>query len=340
MEKSTSKKINVGLFVIVGTILLITALYLVGKRQHFFSKNIQLYGIFTDVSGLQLGDNVRYSGVNVGTVSKIEMKEEGKITVGISVDADAAKFIKKDAIASIASDGLVGSMVVNIVPGENKDAKIVVSGDRIQVKSKISIDEILETFSKTNKSAALITSDLAKITQKVVEGKGALGAILSDTLLENDLRSSIAGMKSTAQGATKAMDKVNAIISKINYDQSAAEVLLSDPKSRAQIQTVFDNLEKSSQNINKVSENLNDYVHEIKTGKGVINELAKDPVLAKNIDSTVVNVKDATDKLNQNMEALKHNFLFRGYFRRLEKKKQKALEQSEVKPQINGKNLN
>lgn len=332
MEKSTSKKLKVGIFVIVGTILLITALYFVGNRQHLFTKNIQLYGIFTDVSGLQLGNNVRYSGVDVGTVSKIEMKEEGKIMVEMSVDKDAAKFIKEDAIASIASDGLVGSMVVNIVPSGNKAANSVVSGDQIKVKSKITIDEIMETFSKTNESAALITSDLAKITNRVVEGKGTLGAILSDTLMENDVRSSIAGMNATAKGASKAMDKVNAIISKINYDQSAAEVLLSDPKSRAQIQSVFANLEKSSQNINKVSENLNEYVREIKTGKGVINNLAKDPVLAKNIDSTVVNVKEATDKLNQNMEALKHNFLFRGYFRRLEKKKEKSLKESQVKP--------
>ena len=95
---------------------------------------------------------------------------------------------------------------------------------------------------------------------------------------------------------------------------------------------VFTNLEKSSQNINKVSESLDDYFHEIRTGKGTINYLAKDPVLAKNIDSTMINVKEASDKLNQNMEALKHNFLFRGYFRRLERQKEKDLKNKEVKP--------
>lgn len=332
MEKSTSKKISVGIFVLFGTILLITALYMVGKRQQLFSKNIHVFGIFTDVSGLQLGNNVRYSGVNVGTVSKIEIKEEGKISVEMSVDENAAKFIKKNAVANIASDGLVGSMVVNIVPGDNNVAKMIVSGDQIQVNSKITIDEILETFSKTNESAALITSDLAKITHKVVDGEGALGAILSDPLLENDLRSSIAGLKTTAQGATNAMDKVNAIISKIDYDHSAASVLLSDPKSRVQIQNVFTNLEKSGKNINKVSESLNDYVQEIKTGKGTINYLAKDTVLAKNIDSTMINVKEATDKFNQNMEALKHNFLFRGYFRKIERQKAKDLKKNEIKP--------
>ena len=323
MEKSTSKKMNVGIFVVLGTILLVTALYLVGKQQHLFSKNIQLYSVFTDVSGLQLGNNVRYSGVNVGTVSKIEMTAEGEITVEMSVDEQASRFIKKDAVATIASDGLVGSMVVNLVPGENKAAKVVVSGDNIEVKTKITVDEILETFSKTNESAALITSDLAKITHKVVDGQGALGAILSDSLLENDLRRSIAALKRTAEGTNIAMAKVNAVISKINYDQSAAAVLLSDPKSRRQIQDVFTNLEKSSQDINKVSKSLDSYVNEIKNGKGSLNYITKDEVLVKNIDSTVVNVKEATEKLNENMEALKHNFLFRGYFRKLEKQKEK-----------------
>lgn len=323
MEKSTSKKMNVGIFVVVGTILLVTALYLVGKQQHLFSKNIQLYSVFTDVSGLQLGNNVRYSGVNVGTVSKIEMTAEGEITVEMSVDEQASRFIKKDAVATIASDGLVGSMVVNLVPGENKAAKVVVSGDNIEVKTKITVDEILETFSKTNESAALITSDLAKITHKVVDGQGALGAILSDSLLENDLRRSIAALKRTAEGTNIAMAKVNAVISKINYDQSAAAVLLSDPKSRRQIQDVFTNLEKSSQDINKVSKSLDSYVNEIKNGKGSLNYITKDEVLVKNIDSTVVNVKEATEKLNENMEALKHNFLFRGYFRKLDKQKEK-----------------
>ncbi len=323
MGKSNSKKISVGIFVIVGTILLVTALYFVGKEQHLFSKNIKLYSVFADVSGLQLGNNVRYSGVNVGTVSKIEMKAEGEITVEMSVDEEAAQFMKKDAVATIASDGLVGSMVVNIVPGNDPAAKSVVSGDHIQVKTKITIDEILETFSKTNESAALITSDLAKITHKVVAGEGVLGAILSDPVLESDIRKSVEGLKQTTEGTTKAIAQVNALISKINYDESAAAVLLSDKKSRAQIQNVFTNLEKSAEDINKITKHLDEYVLEIKSGKGALNYITKDEKLVKNIDSTVTNVKESAEKLNQNLEALKHNFFFRGYFRKLEKQEKK-----------------
>lgn len=141
------------------------------------------------------------------------------------------------------------------------------------------------------------------------------------------MRRSVAGLKKTAEGSNQVMAQVSALISKINYDQSAASILLSDPKTRVQIQNVFTNLEKSSKDINRVSKSLNDYVTEIKTGRGSLNYITKDEGLVKNIDSTVVNVKEATDKLNQNMEALKHNFLFRGYFRRLEKKEKKEAAQ-------------
>lgn len=332
MENATSKKINVGIFIIVGTILLITALYSVGKRQHLFSKSIQLYAVFTDVSGLQIGNNVRYSGIDVGTVSSINMTAVGKITVEMSVDETSVRFIKRNAVASIATDGLVGSMVVNIIPGDVKTSQAVASGDYIQVKTKITIDEILDTFSKTNESAVLITSDLSKITHKIVAGDGTLGAILSDSLMENDLRYSIAGMKKTVDGASSAIAKVNTIISKVNYDESAAAVILSDPKSRAQIQNVFTNLEKSSKDINRISQSLDDYVTEIKSGKGSLNYITKDETLVKNIDSTISNVKGAAEKLNENMEALKHNFLFRGYFRKAEKKQAKELKKMEVKP--------
>lgn len=118
MIKSTSQSVKVGIFVVVGTILLIVGLYYIGKQKFIFSKNFELYAVFTNVNGLQLGNNVRYSGVNVGTISEIEMTEVGKITVIMSVEEKTAIFIKKDAIAAIGSDGLVGSMVLNIMPGK------------------------------------------------------------------------------------------------------------------------------------------------------------------------------------------------------------------------------
>ncbi|MEO5787601.1 MAG: MlaD family protein [Gelidibacter sp.] len=327
MGKSTSQKIKVGIFVIVGTLLLIVALYFIGSRQQMFSKNILLYGIFEDVNGLQLGNNVRYSGVNVGTVSRIEMLEAGKITVGMSIEEKAARFIKKDAIASIGSDGLVGSMVVNIVPGEDKSAQMVVSGDLLQVYSKTSTTEMLSTLDRTNENVALISANLLTITNQLVEGKGTLGALMSDSLMAQDLKRSMDGLRKMTLSANEAVSQINTIVSKINYDDSAAALLLSDTVSKNQIQHVFGNLEKSSDHIKEVTKSLEDYISDIKTSKGTLNYITQDKILIKNIDSTMINIKEASEKLNENMEALKHNFFFRGYFKRQEKKKLKEAKE-------------
>lgn len=324
MRKSTSQKVKVGIFMVVGTLILIVALYSIGKRQHIFSKNIQLYSVFANINGLQVGNNVRYSGVNVGTVSKIEMTGEGKISVQLAVEEKTASFIKKDAITSISSDGLVGSMVVNIIPGKNELTDVVSAGDTLQSYSRIGADDMLSTLNTTNENAALLTSDLLQITNKILEGKGTLGALVSDTLLAQDIKQSLAELKNTSRGASEAVSRINNIIGKINYDESAASVLLSDTVSANQLRNVFGNIEKSGEDLTATIDNLNQYINEVKSGKGTINYLTQDEDFVKEIDSTMENIKEAAEKLNENMEAMRSNFLFRGYFRRMERREAKG----------------
>lgn len=320
MSKSNSKKVRVGIFVVVGTIILVSALYLIGSRQHIFSRNIQLYALFENVSGLQIGNNVRYSGINVGTVTAIEMKEVGKITIEMTVEEKAAYFIKKNAEASISSDGLVGSMVVNIVPGKEQKSPNVVSGDFIQSATKVGIDDMLSTLDKTS-------ADLLKITHQILEGKGTIGTLINDTIMAQNIQETLEELKKTSQGTGVAMAKINHIISKINYDESAAAVILSDTAAANQIRTVFNNLEKSGNDMNAITQNLDDYLTEIKSGKGAVNYITQDEAFVKEIDSTMIQIKEASEKLNQNMEALQHNFFFRGYFRKLEKQKAKEAKE-------------
>jgi phospholipid/cholesterol/gamma-HCH transport system substrate-binding protein len=324
MSKSTSQTIRLGIFVVIGTVLLIGGLYLIGKQKFIFSKNIELYAVFENVNGLQIGNNVRYSGVNVGTVNQIEMTEVGKITVQMSVEKKTASFIKRDAVASIGSDGLVGSMVLNILPGKNPQEKEVVSGDTIQSQGKTGTDEMLATLNKTNENAALLSADLLKITKEILEGKGTIGTLINDTILSQNVRQTVLELRRSSEEANLAISKVNQIISKINYDESAAALILSDTAAANQIKNILANLDKSTQDINTVTKNVNDYINEIKSGKGVVNHIIKDENLVRDIDSTMTNIKESSVKLNESLEALKHNFLFRGYFRKLEKKEKKA----------------
>jgi len=326
MKKSALHKTRVGLFVVLGTIILIMALYFIGNRQHIFSQNIQVYAIFQNVNGLQLGNNVRYSGINVGTVGQIEMVDESVIVVQMMVEEKTAAFIKSDAIATIGSDGLVGSMVVNILPGK-ENLRAIVSGDTISTYSKIGADDMLSTLNVTNENAALLTADLLKITNKILEGKGALGALITDSTLTKDIRVTLDNLKGTTNGTNQLIASLNHKFSKIDMEESAVGVLLNDTLVGNQVQRMVTNLEQSSTTILETTKQLETIISEIQTTKNTFNYLTKDERLPEKLDSTMLEIKEASEKLNENMEALKHNFLFRGYFRKQErtaKKKEKS----------------
>jgi phospholipid/cholesterol/gamma-HCH transport system substrate-binding protein len=327
MKKSSSQQIKLGLFVVVGAILLIAALYFIGNRQHLFTKNIQLYAEFENVNGLQLGNNVRYSGINVGTVSKIEMTDSAKIVVQMMIEEETGKYIRKDAIATIASDGLVGSMVVNILPGKLSLPKVI-SGDTITSYSRIGADQMLSTLSVTNENAALLTSDLLKITNKILEGQGVLGLLITDSTLTRDIQQTIVNLRESTKGTANTIYQLNKLISQVNLKNSPAGILLTDTISGNQLSAVLVNLEKSSEDINQVTANIEELVENFKEGEGAINYLTEDKSLVKEIDTTMSNIKEASYKLNENLEAMRHNFLFRGYFRKLERKERKAEKDS------------
>lgn len=321
MEKTTSQKIRLGLFVIIGLLIFVLATYLIGDKQKMFGKTSHLETVFNNVNGLQIGNNVRYSGVNVGTVLGIEMINDTSIKVDMIIDKAIFKHIKKDAVATIGSDGLVGSMVINILPGKG-DETPAEPGDEIVSINRIRTDDLLNTLSKTNDNAALLTKNLLKITDEMNNGKGTVALLLNDIEVAKDLKETMYYLKISGRETSKATNNLNRLLESMNNKDNVIG-LLNDTAVANNIKTIVSNLDKTSVEVNKVVTNLNKTIVNIKEGKGALNYLSNDPTLVHTIDSTMTNVNEASIKLNENLEALKHNFLFRGYFRRLEKKKER-----------------
>lgn len=321
MEKTTSQKIRLGLFVIIGLLIFILATYFIGDKQKMFGKTSHLETVFNNVNGLQIGNNVRYSGVNVGTVLGIEMINDTSIKVDMIIDKAIFKHIKKDAVATIGSDGLVGSMVINILPGKGNEAPAE-PGDEIVSINRIRTDDLLNTLSKTNDNAALLTKNLLKITDEINNGKGTVALLLNDIEVAKDLKETMYYLKISGRETSKATNNLNRLLESINNKDNVIG-LLKDTAVANNIKTIVSNLDKTSVEVNKVVTNLNNTIVNIKEGKGALNYLSNDPTLVHTIDSTMTNVNEASIKLNENLEALKHNFLFRGYFRKLEKEKRK-----------------
>lgn len=334
MEKSLNQVLKLGIFIIVGTILFISGVYLIGEKQNMFGNTYNIYAVFNNINGLKPGNNVRYSGINVGTVKEIVMVSDTVIVVKIAIVKEITKHIKTDAKCAITSDGLVGSMIINILPGHQSDMNIS-KGDTIRSFTRIRTEEMLQTLSVTNENAALLTGELLAITKEISAGKGIVGSMLKDTLLTKDLREIVHHLKITTKASSSTVNQLNKILTSLDKKDNLVG-MLRDTSVANKVKNIITNVEKSSRELDKVIAHLDRTIHNanqtitnVKDGKGAINYLSNDPGLVTKIDrtighldSTVIQINNAGAKLNENLEALKNTWLLRKYFKNKEKEKE------------------
>lgn len=322
MAKTASQNLKLGIFVFLGTLILLVAAYFIGNKQNMFGKTFSISAVFKSAGGLQNGNNVRFSGINVGTVNKIEMINDTTIRVHMKLEEKMLRHMHNDAIASIGSDGLVGSMIVNIVPGEGT-APYIASGDELASYSKVATQDMMNTLNTTNENAALLTADLLKVTRALTRGEGTLGRLLNDTIMAMNLQQIIINLKSTTNNADQMVASLNGMVNQIDLNGSVAGVLLNDTISAGQMRYIIENLETSTNEIEKMSQDLNAVIGGIKNGDGALRYFTQDTAFVNQLNRTMRNIEQGTDRFNENMEALKHNFLTKGYFRKLQKNKKK-----------------
>ncbi|UCE93825.1 MAG: MCE family protein [Flavobacteriaceae bacterium] len=332
MKVTDKEKTKLGIFVILIGAILILALYFIGKKQNLFGSTFKVTAVFTNVNGLKLGNNVRFSGINVGTVKNISMVDDSTICVDMIIDEEIRRHMKQSAVAVVGSDGLVGSMVVNIFPGGSKGA-ILQQGDTIQSLKRKSSADMMSTLSVTNENAAELSEELLKITTSINEGKGTFSLLLNDEEMGESLKETILNLNQASVEASKAINEVKDFVNAINNEDNLLNVLVRDSVSARQFRTIIGNLEKSSEDIDLVIRNLNDFVVDIKESEGTLNYLVSDTILVQDIGETVKNIKKGSVMLNENLEALRHNTFFKGYFKKQEKqrlkeeKRQKKLQE-------------
>lgn len=237
MDTHTQKfKIRLGLFIFGGLTLFVIAIFIIGKQKNLFNPVFKLTTTFNNVGGLQVGSNIRFAGINVGTVDNINIINDSTVQVDMLIKRSVQKFIKADCEAGIGSSGIIGDKNLSISQGSN-GAAVVKDGQQINSKEPVETDAIMSSIQVTADNAAIISIQLAGITTKLNNGSGLIGRLIEDS------------------------------------------------------------------------------------------------TIADNIGQTIVNLKQSSKGLNENLEAAKHNFLFKGYFKRKEKEAQKKKEDAAAKRQ-------
>jgi phospholipid/cholesterol/gamma-HCH transport system substrate-binding protein len=239
MKKNTSFKIRLGIFISLGMAVFIVGIYFIGERQQMFRSTFRVSGVFKDVSGLQPGNNVRLSGINVGTVEDISIVSDSSIRVEIIVDENTRKFIKKDAVAGIGSEGLMGNKVIILNPGTG-GKKEIENNDTVQTVQPVSMDDIMLSLKSTIENTSTITSSLSKITNNIQSGKGTIGKLLMNQSWALDFDSSIVNLKQGSEGLKNLVDS-----SKVSFAQNFDSIFVNLKEGSAGLKALTDKAKKS-----------------------------------------------------------------------------------------------
>ncbi|GAA4337713.1 hypothetical protein GCM10023149_47300 [Mucilaginibacter gynuensis] len=216
MKTTSSQKIKIGLFTAVGIVVLILAIFFIGSQKSLFNSTFNIYGKFKNVSGLQVGNNVRFAGINVGVVQNITIVTDSLVRVDLTINNNVKRFIKKDAKVAIGSDGLMGDKLVTIAPGGIKSNEIVKDGDELVAVNPLDVDKIINKLTRVADNAEKLSANLSDIVYKINSGKGSIGRLLNDEKIAKDLQSTVTQAKST-------MKTVDAATGTLHEDLKAAQ---------------------------------------------------------------------------------------------------------------------
>ncbi|WP_439697866.1 MlaD family protein [Mucilaginibacter sp. AW1-7] len=315
---------KLGVFTLAGLLALIFSFYMIGKNHNLFGGGIEIKVRFSNLNGLISGNNVLYAGIQAGTVKDMQLLNDTLIEVILLIDPKVGAFIHKNAIASIGTEGLMGNKVINIQPGTGVGLAIN-KGDYLQTRKAVNTDAMLQTLDKTNNNIALISEELKSTVGRINESK--IFEVLNDKDLGSELRSSLSNVHQATAYARDMATNLDIIVKGIKKGRGAAGLLLTDTAFAGNLNNTMQKIRLVSDNANQATIRLNTLIEGVKqdlsSKDGSLSVLLRDSVLAGQLKQTMKNIQDGTAGFNQNMEALKHNFLLRGYFKNLEKNKKK-----------------
>jgi phospholipid/cholesterol/gamma-HCH transport system substrate-binding protein len=206
MEKHTTKfKVRLGLFIAGGLIIFIVTVFIIGRQKNLFVPVYKLTTTFYNVSGLQVGNNIRFSGINVGTVDNIKIINDSTVQVDMLIQKYVQKFIKTDCEAAIGSAGLIGDRILIITQGSSY-APLAKDGQQIESKEPVEPDAIMSSLQVTADNAAIVSLQLAEIMTKVNSGNGTLGRFIQDSTIAENINQTIKNLRKSSKGLNENMN--------------------------------------------------------------------------------------------------------------------------------------
>lgn len=327
--KTTKNKraVTVGIFIALGLLILVVGVFTLGGQQKKFVKSIDVNAAFEDVGGLQQGNNVWFSGVKIGTVKKITIAGNHRVNVILHIEKKAQEFIRRDAKAKLGTDGLIGNKII-LIYGGTPTAPAIEAGDNLLVERTLSTDDMMATLQENNKNLIDITTDFKKVSAKLANGEGTLGALLTDQTLFKSLEATVANLQVAAKNSQRLTGGIAEYTAKLQSPNTLAGGLVTDTVIMSNLKEAVAQLNQASTKANELTESLKTTSARLNNEDNTLGMLLNDKGVAEEFKSVIQNLNSSSVKLDENLEALQHNFLFRGYFRKKAKEDAKILKET------------
>ncbi|WP_423149380.1 MlaD family protein [Rubrolithibacter danxiaensis] len=316
------RSVIVGIFIFLGLIIFVMGVFTLAGKQKRFVKSITLKTVFDDVSGLQKGNNIWFSGVKVGTVKNIEFYGNSQVEITMNIEEEVQRYIHKDAKAKISSEGFIGNKII-VLYGGNPKSPQVEDGDIIHSETALSTDQVMETLQENNKNLLVITEDFKQLAEKIKAGEGTIGAVLTDSTLAKNFRNIVSNLQTASANAAHMTGSLTSFTGNLNRKGTLAHELVTDTSVFKSIKSSVSQLQRATATASEMADNLKTVSSNLNNTNTPAGVLLNDQEVASDLKTIIKNLETSTQKLDENMEALQHNFLFRGYFKKKAKNEEK-----------------
>lgn len=291
---------KLGIFIFIGSTLLVIGIFMLGNKEALFKPTFTVKAYFHNVEGLRNGSPVKLSGIDAGAVQDIKVVGDtiSLIEVKMRLLEEISHFIRVDTQAEIQTEGLVGNKFVGLKIGDSR-SELVKDGGVILAKEPVSFADIIQETQGIMGYTREMTKNLSEIISKINAGEGTVGKIFTDDALYYAAKDLTVSADKSLTGITEELNIITA-----QYKSLGASV------------------KSAVDNINRVVVGVDSLMNNALQGKGVLGSLLVQGTSAdSNFQSLMVNLKEISEEsksvatsLSENMEALKHNWLFKSYF--------------------------
>jgi len=326
MNESPNKRaVIVGIFIFIGLAFLLAGILIVGNLRETFNVKMKVITLFDDVSGLQRGNNVWFSGVKIGSVDNLNFYGKSQVEVIMNISKSAQQYIRKDAKVKISSDGIIGNKILVIYGGTDAAAEVQ-AGDTLSVEKTFSSEDMINTIQENNKNLLVITNDFKIISKKLAAGEGTIGKLLNDSSVYAHIDAATASLQAASAKAQQLAGSLATFSAGLNKKGTLANELTTDT-------VIFKSVKASVVQFQQMADTASTFITNLKQAgnnpNSAIGVLLYDEVSGAHLKAAFKNLESSSVKLDEDLEAAQHNILLRGFF----KKKAKAAAKDSIRKQ-------